>query len=154
LQVLLTPLWLLVYVGCSEAQLKDSGDPQKVGIACDTVPDSWRPTVGEWREPIDSAETIADSAASKTRYIRARFVIEIAPQLQGSEICRLLRHHRARVMGGFHHADGTPSYIIAVPDPGRSWNAWSALRATLESDSRFSRVNSLPYGDVRNTGDH
>jgi hypothetical protein len=154
LRMLLCSLCFLGYVGCSEAQPKDSGDPQNGGIvSCDTVPDRWRPTVDEWREPIDSGQTITDPTASKTRYIRARFVVEIAPQSRGPEVCRLLEQHRAQVMGGFKSADGTPSYIVAVPDPGMSWNAWTALREALENDSRFSRVNSLPYGGLKDTGD-
>jgi hypothetical protein len=138
---------LTVLAGCSKSPGASTRPAQAALDSCDRVAADWRPPLpSQWSEQIDSSDTVVKPSEPAIRYIRNRFDVWFADSLSGPEACRVLKRHKATVVGSAKDASGAGIYTIAVPDPGTNWNAWETLLERLRAEPGFRHVYGISYG--------
>lgn len=117
--------------------------------SCSHVSHDWRPAapVG-WHEKAVGASIVVNPANREMRYYSDRVGVVFVDSLDGPAMCRMLAQFSARVVGRLNVGDDLqPLFVLAIPDLGTSFSAFTASLRRLQADVRVKDVLALGAGE-------
>ena len=98
--------------------------------------------------PVDSVLTVTRRGDTLPVYYRTFLAVGFIDGTSGGAIRRILRRHRASIIGGAPYSPPNGEYIIRVPDPGTSFSALDSLARAFESEAGVDHVGLLSLRDI------
>ena len=115
-------------------QTKANGNKPVCQLPVDTTKPAI-PTTGSFDFPRDTTVVVAVPGDTITVYYRNIFKIRFEDSTSGTTIRAYLLANQGEIIGG---APNTGAYIVRVPDPGPSYQAFDSLRSKLNSTPAVS----------------
>lgn len=119
---------------------------QRPGLATALQEDTTRPAMpGELNLPQDSTFTVRRPDDNRSLYYRNIVGIVFDDTTAGATIRAVISRYEGKIIGGSPHTGSFGAYIVQVPDPGSSFDAFDALLNRIGREPGVDFAYGLTY---------